>query len=67
LQINLDLRARFLFTSETVVSYLGDRTVTSSTGYKLDANDKITFDVNGGSELWMVTATGTASVTVFEN
>ena len=53
--------------SETVASYLGDRNVTSSTGYKLDANDKITLDVNGGSELWLVTATGTAAVSVFEN
>jgi hypothetical protein len=53
--------------SETVASYLGDRNVTSSTGYKLDANDKITLDVNGGSELWLVTATLTAAVSVFEN
>ena len=53
--------------NETVASYLGDRTVTSSTGYKMDANDKITLDVNGGSELWIVTSTGTAAVTIFEN
>jgi hypothetical protein len=53
--------------NETVASYLGDRNVTSSTGYKMDANDKITLDVNGGSELWLVTSTGTAAVTVFEN
>jgi hypothetical protein len=53
--------------SETVATYLGDRNVTSSTGYKLDANDKITFYVNGGSELWVITASGTAAVSVFEN
>ena len=52
---------------ETVASYLGDRNVTSSTGYKMDANDKITLDVNGGSELWVVTSTGTAAVAIFEN
>ena len=53
--------------NETVASYLGDRNVTSSTGYKMDANDKITLDVNGGSELWIVTSTGTAAVAIFEN
>lgn len=52
--------------SETVAIYIGDRNVTSSTGYKMDTNDKLTMTVNGGSELWAVTASGTAAVSLME-
>ena len=51
---------------ETAVTFLGDRSVTSSTGYKMDANDKITLDLAGGAELWAITATGTAPIYVLE-
>jgi len=51
---------------ETAATFLGDRSVTSSTGYKMDANDKITLDLAGGAELWAITATGTAPVYVLE-
>jgi len=53
--------------AETAPVYLGDRNVTSSTGYKMDANDKITFTIAGGSELWGITASGTAPVYILEN
>jgi hypothetical protein len=52
--------------AETVAIYVGDRNVTSSTGYKMDANDKITITINGGADLWAITASGTASVTLME-
>ena len=51
---------------ETSATYLGDRSVTSTTGYKMDANDKITLDLAGGAELWAVTASGTAPVYILE-
>ena len=51
---------------ETSATYLGDRAVTSTTGYKMDANDKITLDLAGGAELWAVTASGSAPVYVLE-
>jgi hypothetical protein len=51
---------------ETSATYLGDRGVTSTTGYKMDANDKITLDLAGGAELWAVTASGSAPVYVLE-
>jgi hypothetical protein len=51
---------------ETSATYLGERGVTSSTGYKMDANDKITLDLAGGAELWAVTASGTAPVYILE-
>ena len=41
--------------SETAIAYLGDSTVTSSTGYKLDVNDKIILDNHEG-EIWAVSA-----------
>jgi hypothetical protein len=51
---------------ETSATYLGDRGVTSTTGYKMDANDKITLDLAGGAELWAVTASGSAPVYILE-
>ena len=51
--------------SETAIAYLGvDSTVSSTTGYKLDVNDKITLSNHEG-ELWAVSAsTGTMSVLI---
>jgi len=42
--------------SETAIAYLGgDSTVSSTTGYKLDVNDKITL-ANHEGEIWAVSA-----------
>jgi hypothetical protein len=42
--------------SETAIAYLGgDSSVSSSTGYKLDVNDKLTINNHEG-ELWAVSA-----------
>ena len=42
--------------SETAIAYLGgDNTVSSTTGYKLDVNDKISL-ANHEGELWAVSA-----------
>ena len=41
--------------SETAIAYLGDSTVTSSTGYKLDVNDKISLDNHEG-EIWAISS-----------
>jgi len=54
------------FHVETTPVFLGANGVTSTTGLKMDANDKLTMRVNGGSEIWAVTATGTAPVYVME-
>jgi hypothetical protein len=51
--------------SETAIAYLGgDSTVSSTTGYKLDVNDKITLDTHEG-EIWVVSASSsTVSVLI---
>ena len=51
--------------SEIAIAYIGaDSTVSSTTGYKLDVNDKITLSNHEG-ELWAVSAsTGTMSVLI---
>ena len=51
--------------SETSIAYLGgDNTVSSTTGYKLDVNDKITLSSHEG-ELWIVSsAASTVSVLI---
>ena len=42
--------------SETAIAYLGgDNTVSSTTGYKLDVNDKISL-ANHEGEIWAVSA-----------
>jgi hypothetical protein len=42
--------------SETAIAYLGgDSTVSSTTGYKLDVNDKVVIDNHEG-EIWAVSA-----------
>jgi len=46
--------------SETAIAYLGgDSTVSSTTGYKLDVNDKIILDTHEG-EIWVVSASSSA-------
>ena len=46
--------------SETAIAYLGfDSSVSSTTGYKLDTNDKITLDNHEG-ELWAVSASSSS-------
>ena len=52
---------------ETTSMFIGDRNVTSSNGLKLDANQKFSFTINGGTEIWAVTASGTAAVYLMEN
>ena len=52
---------------ETTPIFIGDRNVTSSTGLKLDANQKFNFTIAGGTEIWGVTASSTASVYLMEN
>ena len=51
--------------SETAIAYLGgDSSVSSSTGYKLDVNDKIAISNHEG-ELWAVSAsTGTMTLLI---
>jgi hypothetical protein len=43
----------------------GDNTVTSSTGFRLDNNDKYSTIIPEGNEVWAVTNTGTATLYVF--
>jgi hypothetical protein len=46
--------------SETAIAYIGgDSSVSSTTGYKLDVNDKISFSSHEG-ELWAVSASTSA-------
>jgi len=51
--------------SETAIAYLGgDNSVSSTTGYKLDVNDKISL-TNHEGEIWAVSAsTSTISVLI---
>ena len=51
-----DIAAEMVYVhSETAIAYLGDSTVSSSNGYKLDINDKISL-ANHEGELWAVSA-----------
>jgi hypothetical protein len=43
----------------------GDNTVTSSTGFRLDNNDKYSTIIPEGNEIWAVTNTGTSTLYVF--
>ena len=46
--------------SETAIAYLGgDNTVSSTTGYKLDVNDKISL-ANHEGELWAISASSSS-------
>jgi len=52
--------------AETTAVFLGDRNVTATTGYKMDANDKITFDLAGSAELWAITASSTSPIYILK-
>jgi hypothetical protein len=55
--VGADIAAETVYIhSETAIAYLGgDSTVSSTTGYKLDVNDKITI-ANHEGEIWAVSA-----------
>jgi hypothetical protein len=54
--VSADIAAEMVYIhSETAVAYLGDSTVSSTTGYKLDINDKISL-ANHEGEIWAVSA-----------
>jgi GTP cyclohydrolase III len=58
--VSADMSAEMVYIhAETAAAYLGgDNTVSSTTGYKLDVNDKITI-ANHEGELWIVSGTST--------
>jgi len=62
--VSADIAAEMVYVhSETAIAYLGgDSTVSSTTGYKLDVNDKITI-ANHEGELWVVSS-ATSSISV---
>jgi hypothetical protein len=49
---------------ESGTVYIGNSAVSSSTGLKMDNNDKITLDIQEGEELWAITATGSTNVSL---
>ena len=54
--VSADIAAEMVYIhSETAIAYLGDSTVSSTTGYKLDINDKISL-ANHEGEIWAVSA-----------
>jgi hypothetical protein len=55
--VSADVAAEMVYIhSETAIAYLGgDSTVSSTTGYKLDVNDKISL-TNHEGEIWAVSA-----------
>ena len=55
--VSSDMVAEMVYLhSETAIAYLGgDNTVSSTTGYKLDVNDKISL-TNHEGEIWVVSA-----------
>jgi hypothetical protein len=55
--VSADINAEMVYIhSETAVAYIGgDNTVSSTTGYKLDINDKISL-TNHEGEIWAVSA-----------
>jgi len=59
--VGADIAAETVYIhSETAIAYLGgDSTVSSTTGYKLDVNDKIILDTHEG-EIWAVSASSSA-------
>jgi hypothetical protein len=53
---------------ETAVVHLGGSTVSTTNGYHMDINDKITFNIRGGDDLWCVSGgTGVISYMVITN
>jgi len=59
--VSADIAAEMVYIhSETAISYLGgDNTVSSTTGYKLDVNDKISL-ANHEGEIWAVSSVASA-------
>ena len=59
--VSADIAAEMVYVhSETAIAYLGgDSTVSSTTGYKLDVNDKISL-ANHEGENWTVSASSSA-------
>ena len=54
--VSADIAAEMVYIhSETAIAYLGDSTVSSSNGYKLDVNDKISL-TNLEGEIWAVSS-----------
>jgi len=54
--VSADIAAEMVYIhSETAIAYLGDSTVSSSNGYKLDINDKISL-ANHEGEIWAVSS-----------
>jgi hypothetical protein len=55
--VSADIAAEMVYVhNETAIAYLGgDNTVSSTTGYKLDVNDKISL-ANHEGELWAVSS-----------
>ena len=47
--------------------YIGDSTVTSSTGYRMDNGDKITLPVGDHESLYAITSSGTAILYIYLN
>jgi len=50
----------------TAAVYLGDATVTSATGYQLDAGEAVGLQVNPTDALYAIAATGTQTVHVLK-
>lgn len=58
--VSADVAAEMVYVhNETAIAYLGDSTVSSSTGYKMDINDKISL-TNHEGEIWAVSAISSA-------
>jgi hypothetical protein len=59
--VSADTSAEMVYIhSETAIAYLGgDNSVSSTTGYKLDVNDKISL-TNHEGEIWAVSASSSA-------
>jgi hypothetical protein len=59
--VSSDIVAEMVYIhSETAIAYLGgDNTVSSTTGYKLDVNDKISISNHEG-ELWVASSAASA-------
>jgi len=58
--VSADIAAEMVYVhSETAIAYLGDSTVSSTTGYKLDINDKISL-ANHEGEIWAVSASASS-------
>lgn len=51
----------------TAITYIGgDSSVSSSNGFRMDANDKIPFTIIDGSSIYAVAASGTQTMYVWE-